>query len=484
MRNTAAKSRGGLITAAALVVAAALLLLVAAVGPIADAHHRPGHDGGPPGSSTDPPSDEPPSDSQSVAFGFNAPWASPNATPPGPGPEWLPVVKTRGMNSNMIAGISWRHFTVSGQACPAFPEPGTSCDTRWQRLDDSLSAHQSEGMTPMVALADSRANSGDDANLVASGEVDVYAEVMKQVTTRYTSPSWCDPFCPIDALQVWNEPNSPGFGGYTVEEYRTLFLAALDAIRSVDSNTGVISGAPSPTVAGWEDYQREIARFPGEFILGAHIYPIQAEPIVSVAAEQYEVSETAVDENGDTRPVRVTEVGVCTGEPKVTCPNKQVYEIDEAQQAEELANVCTMLADRGAEAIMIHTLLASRPGGIQVGFGLWNDVVEEPYFRPAWDAIENCHLGSAGDDGGEETAAFSLSATGYKVKGVQHADLSWSEAPGDELDVYRNGSLIATTANTGAYTDNIGAKGGGSYTYQVCEAGAQTSCSNEAVVTF
>jgi serine protease len=80
-------------------------------------------------------------------------------------------------------------------------------------------------------------------------------------------------------------------------------------------------------------------------------------------------------------------------------------------------------------------------------------------------------------------SGFTLSATGYKVKGVQRADLTWSGATGTNIDVYRNGAVIATTANNGAYTDVIGARGGGSYTYKVCEA-STTTCSNDAVVNF
>ncbi len=76
-----------------------------------------------------------------------------------------------------------------------------------------------------------------------------------------------------------------------------------------------------------------------------------------------------------------------------------------------------------------------------------------------------------------------LSAVGYKVRGRQQADLTWSGATSNSVDVYRNGTKIATVANTGAYTDNIGAVGGGSYSYQVCEAGT-TKCSNTATVTF
>ena len=77
-----------------------------------------------------------------------------------------------------------------------------------------------------------------------------------------------------------------------------------------------------------------------------------------------------------------------------------------------------------------------------------------------------------------------LSATGYKVKGVHHADLTWSGATSTNVDIRRNGASIATTANGGAYTDNTGNKGSGvSYVYQVCEAGTST-CSNTATVTF
>jgi serine protease len=101
--------------------------------------------------------------------------------------------------------------------------------------------------------------------------------------------------------------------------------------------------------------------------------------------------------------------------------------------------------------------------------------------------------GGGGDDGGggggEEPppppppSDFTLSAVGYKVKGVQTVDLTWSGATSTSVDIYR-GSTKITTANDGAYTDDIGAKGGGSYTYRVCEEGTTTTCSNEVTVVF
>ncbi len=84
--------------------------------------------------------------------------------------------------------------------------------------------------------------------------------------------------------------------------------------------------------------------------------------------------------------------------------------------------------------------------------------------------------GSVGD--------FTLIANGFKVKGVQHANLEWNP-PTTNVVIFRDDNPIepepAITENT--YTDNIGNKGGGSYTYQVCEIDTG-DCSNVVVVDF
>jgi hypothetical protein len=92
------------------------------------------------------------------------------------------------------------------------------------------------------------------------------------------------------------------------------------------------------------------------------------------------------------------------------------------------------------------------------------------------DSITITVSGSSGGD-------FALTAAGYKVRGRQKADLEWSGATSTEVDVYRDGALLTTTANDGFYTDDIDQVGGGSYKYQLCEEGT-TTCSNEATVTF
>jgi subtilisin family serine protease len=78
---------------------------------------------------------------------------------------------------------------------------------------------------------------------------------------------------------------------------------------------------------------------------------------------------------------------------------------------------------------------------------------------------------------------FALTVDAYKVRGLQKADLSWNGATSTNVDIIRDGNIVATVANSGSYTDNIDIRGGGSYTYQVCEAGTNT-CSNTASANY
>ncbi|MDQ3409929.1 MAG: hypothetical protein M3469_08120, partial [Actinomycetota bacterium] len=124
----------------------------------------------------------------------------------------------------------------------------------------------------------------------------------------------------------------------------------------------------------------------------------------------------------------------------------------------------------------------------------WTDESGDGFKEPLLDVstFSPTLIPSAGDGGGDEggggdggTVGWGLQATGRKVKGSQAVDLAWATAAAGDataVDVYRDGARIAAgTANDGAYTDSIGRKGGGSYTYQVCGGG---TCSAEVTVTF
>jgi extracellular elastinolytic metalloproteinase len=80
------------------------------------------------------------------------------------------------------------------------------------------------------------------------------------------------------------------------------------------------------------------------------------------------------------------------------------------------------------------------------------------------------------------TAGISLAVRGYKIKGVQEAELSWGGADGSTVGIYRNGSHVVDTANDREHIDNIGVKGSGTYRYKVCETTGR--CSDEVVVVF
>jgi len=83
----------------------------------------------------------------------------------------------------------------------------------------------------------------------------------------------------------------------------------------------------------------------------------------------------------------------------------------------------------------------------------------------------------------QPAGSITLEALGYKVKTQLRVDLSWAGATTANVDVYRNGALLTTTANDGSHTDKTGLKAGRSYTYKVCNAGTAT-CSPEVTVSF
>ncbi|EKB48820.1 S8 family peptidase [Cecembia lonarensis] len=93
--------------------------------------------------------------------------------------------------------------------------------------------------------------------------------------------------------------------------------------------------------------------------------------------------------------------------------------------------------------------------------------------------------GDDGDTGGDDgDATIQLSGSGTKVQGRWRASLSWSGATTSQVDIYRDGTKIATVDNSGSYVDQTNFRGGGTLTYTVCEAGSSASCSNAVTITF
>ena len=81
-----------------------------------------------------------------------------------------------------------------------------------------------------------------------------------------------------------------------------------------------------------------------------------------------------------------------------------------------------------------------------------------------------------------ESPAIVLQANGYKTKGWQNVDLTWSGSTGS-VSIVRNGQIIATGITSGAYSDANISKGGAVYEYEVCPT-VGGECSNVVTVVF
>ena len=84
--------------------------------------------------------------------------------------------------------------------------------------------------------------------------------------------------------------------------------------------------------------------------------------------------------------------------------------------------------------------------------------------------------------GGTGQPPYALSTAGEKRRGRVEVTLTWTGASTSNVDIYRNGGLITTTANDGNYLDATGERRG-TFTYQVCDAGTST-CSNTSTESF
>lgn len=84
-----------------------------------------------------------------------------------------------------------------------------------------------------------------------------------------------------------------------------------------------------------------------------------------------------------------------------------------------------------------------------------------------------------------DVAPSSLTATVLKTKNTATGvNLNWTPGSAAQVDVYRNGAIIATVANTGAFTDGfVGAKRS-TATFKVCIQASGTACSNQVSVRY
>jgi hypothetical protein len=84
---------------------------------------------------------------------------------------------------------------------------------------------------------------------------------------------------------------------------------------------------------------------------------------------------------------------------------------------------------------------------------------------------------AAVDTGGGDIVLTTL----LKTQGNKHqVALRWSPADGGNVNILRNGAVVATTPDDGRASSNLGTHTG-TFTYQVCETDSG-DCSNEVTV--
>jgi len=90
------------------------------------------------------------------------------------------------------------------------------------------------------------------------------------------------------------------------------------------------------------------------------------------------------------------------------------------------------------------------------------------------------YLDANGCGSTEPPAGITLDVSKSKVKGKTYADLSWTGVSSTDVDIYRDGSLVVTTTNSGSYSEQLPS---GTYSYQVCEV-ASSTCSGEISISL
>ncbi len=89
------------------------------------------------------------------------------------------------------------------------------------------------------------------------------------------------------------------------------------------------------------------------------------------------------------------------------------------------------------------------------------------------------------DEPEEPEGDATLTLATSKDRGLQQVQLNWTGLLGASVDIHRSGSSSGTivVSNDEEYLDKLNRRGGGTYTYSVCESGSNV-CTNSAQAAF
>jgi hypothetical protein len=197
--------------------------------------------------------------------------------------------------------------------------------------------------------------------------------------------------------------------------------------------------------------------------------------------------------NRETNTITVDHLYIQVGNPSNDPPDGQPGDLSAEAVSFDQVNLSWINGTSNESGFRVERSLDGNAGWFQIadlsaGSSSYSDTgltAETTYFYRV-SAYTQPEMTSAYASGSVTTPAappqspLGLSAGGYKTKGVQHIDLSWSGSTSVQL--YRNNTLLGTV-NGNSFVDNTGNKGGGTYTHKVCDV-VTGSCSNTTTTTF
>jgi hypothetical protein len=312
----------------------------------------------------------------------------------------------RDTGANVVrVDVSWNSFEEAGK--------GTQ-DTwgSWyrDRVDAFMAAAHSRGLKVVATLwqtpcwaadAPDSAKSGCGADYDRTLVLDPpknaadYGDIAAYIAKRYRDS--------LAAIEVWNEPNHPGFftAANPAKSYTALAKAAYPRIKAVAPSVRVLAGALSTADAGFlkQLYNNGIR---GSYdAISVHPYMIDSSvaPDASYPASLAQFSfwqglklirstQTAAR---DKTPVWATEFGWNTS--SVNIPGAWLNGVSEATQADYLRRALGLLSDRNSglsfvEGAVIYNLRdnSQSPWDISQNFGLLRNDFSR---KPAFAAVQN-----------------------------------------------------------------------------------------------
>ena len=262
----------------------------------------------------------------------------------------------------------------------------------WSYYDYFFSRVQRFGLRPIIVLVASPRwatetynhmslfdtpgpNGRINAAVRPSGAAMPAFSLFSQAAAARYSVNWANPSDPnvkvsAAAFEVWNEPNLPEYWNpvsmsASTHEYALLTWYAAVGVKTGNPYAAVIAGGVSPGRDGWRSW---LSNYYGQYDgqvkdwfdgLAAHPYAhrkLDGTSVVESIMKQYDGVLGAKVVAGDASPIWVTEVGITTN-PWWPWDDKGT----EVQQGNWLATVEDRLRDRGAAAMIVHTLYDAPP---------------------------------------------------------------------------------------------------------------------------